>query len=147
MRPDAVPSPLDEALAPDGAHHVEALRTEQHHHGAVGAQRAPEGRLEFGSVGMLAIEQNAPGANIVSASDSIWYIIVTISTVGYGDQYPVTNAGRIVGTVIIIRPGGSAFSWSLLLPLGLVATNAWFQVLTSKLARTESPMTMHFYTG
>jgi voltage-gated potassium channel len=58
--------------------------------------------LEFGSVGMLAIEQNAPGANIVSASDSIWYIIVTISTVGYGDQYPVTNPGRILGTFVIV---------------------------------------------
>jgi drug/metabolite transporter (DMT)-like permease len=35
----------------------------------------------------------------------------------------------------------------MLLPLGLVASNAWFQVLTSKLARTESPLTLHFYTG
>jgi voltage-gated potassium channel len=58
--------------------------------------------LEFGSVGMLAIEQNAPGANIVSASDSIWYMIVTMSTVGYGDQYPVTNAGRLLGTLVIV---------------------------------------------
>lgn len=55
--------------------------------------------------------------------------------------------GGFVGTVIIIRPGGSAFSWTLLLPFGLVASNAWFQVLTSRLARTEDPMTLHFYTG
>ena len=58
--------------------------------------------LEFGSLLLLNIEADAPGANITTASDAIWYIIVTMSTVGYGDQYPVTNAGRIVGAVIII---------------------------------------------
>ena len=56
-------------------------------------------------------------------------------------------SGGFVGTVVILRPGGTAFSWAMLLPLGLVLTNAWFQVLTSRLARTEKPLTMHFYTG
>ena len=56
-------------------------------------------------------------------------------------------AGGFLGTLVIIRPGGAAFNWASLLPLGLVATNAWFQVLTSKLARTEDPVTMHLYTG
>jgi len=59
----------------------------------------------------------------------------------------VLVAGGFVGTLIIIRPGGEAFTWASLLPLALVGTNAWFQVLTSKLARTEDPLTMHFYTG
>ena len=58
--------------------------------------------LEFGSLIMLAFEENAPGANITTASDAIWYTIVTISTVGYGDQYPVTDAGRLCGTAIIV---------------------------------------------
>jgi voltage-gated potassium channel len=58
--------------------------------------------LEFGSLGMLRIEQYAAGANITSASDAVWYTIVTISTVGYGDKYPVTNAGRILGSIIIV---------------------------------------------
>jgi hypothetical protein len=58
--------------------------------------------LEFGSMAILAIEQYASGANITDASDALWFTMVTISTVGYGDQYPVTNAGRLVGTVIII---------------------------------------------
>ena len=56
-------------------------------------------------------------------------------------------AGGFAGTLVIIRPGGQAFTWASLLPLGLVGTNAWFQVLTSKLARTEDPVTMHLYTG
>jgi len=56
-------------------------------------------------------------------------------------------AGGFAGTLIIIRPGGESFGWSSLLPLALVASNSWFQVLTSKLARTEDPLTMHLYTG
>ncbi|KUM33559.1 ion transporter [Arthrobacter sp. EPSL27] len=58
--------------------------------------------LEFGSLIILRVEQNAPGANITTASDAIWYTVVTISTVGYGDQYPVTEAGRLVGTAVIV---------------------------------------------
>ena len=56
-------------------------------------------------------------------------------------------AGGFLGTLVIIRPGASQFGWTSLLPLALVVSNAWFQVLTSKLARTEDPMTMHLYTG
>jgi hypothetical protein len=58
--------------------------------------------LEFGSLEMLHLEQYAPDANITSASDALWYVIVTISTVGYGDQFPVTNDGRLMGAFIIV---------------------------------------------
>lgn len=58
--------------------------------------------LEFGSLGMLKIESTAEGANITTASDSIWFMIVTMATVGYGDQYPVTTAGRVLGSLVII---------------------------------------------
>ena len=58
--------------------------------------------LEFGSLTMLTVEQGAPGANITTASDALWFTIVTISTVGYGDQYPVTDAGRMIGAGIIV---------------------------------------------
>jgi drug/metabolite transporter (DMT)-like permease len=56
-------------------------------------------------------------------------------------------AGGFAGTLIIIRPGGGSVGFGTLLPLALVACNAFFQVLTSKLARTEDPVTMHLYTG
>lgn len=56
-------------------------------------------------------------------------------------------AGGFAGSLIIMRPGGDAFTWASVLPLGLVACNAGFQVLTSKMARTEDPVTMHLYTG
>ena len=58
--------------------------------------------LEFGSLWILHLEQYVPDANITSASDALWYAIVTISTVGYGDQFPVTDKGRIVGSLIIV---------------------------------------------
>ena len=56
-------------------------------------------------------------------------------------------AGGFAGTLIILRPGGASFGWTLLLPLGLVASNAWFQVLTSRLSGDENPYTTQFYTG
>ena len=52
-----------------------------------------------------------------------------------------------MGTLLILRPGGEGFGWAVLMPVGLVVCNAWFQVLTSRLARTEKPLTLHFYTG
>lgn len=55
--------------------------------------------------------------------------------------------GGFAGAMMIIRPGDEAFHWTALLPLALVGTNAWFQVLTSKLAKTEDPMTMQLYSG
>jgi len=40
--------------------------------------------------------------NIVSFWDGIWWAIVTIATVGYGDRFPVTYPGRLVGLVLIV---------------------------------------------
>ena len=57
--------------------------------------------LEFGSALILAIEIRAPDGNITDASDALWYTYVTVTTVGYGDRYPVTNAGRLVGVLIM----------------------------------------------
>lgn len=40
-------------------------------------------------------EENAPGANIRTLGESLWWAAVTVATVGYGDYYPVTIGGRI----------------------------------------------------
>ena len=58
--------------------------------------------LEFGSLAILHAELKDPAANIKTAQDALWYVIETISTVGYGDQYPITTSGRIIGTFIIV---------------------------------------------
>jgi hypothetical protein len=57
--------------------------------------------LEFGSLAVLSAEKSSPNANITNASDAIWWAYVTITTVGYGDQFPVTNAGRLVGVLVM----------------------------------------------
>ena len=54
--------------------------------------------------------------------------------------------GGFVGTLIIVRPGTDVFGWPLLIPMALVIVNAAFQLLTSKMARTEDAMTTQFYT-
>lgn len=59
------------------------------------------GVLEFGSMAVLKAENASPNANITSASDAIWWAYVTITTVGYGDQYPTTNWGRIIGVLVM----------------------------------------------
>jgi drug/metabolite transporter (DMT)-like permease len=58
--------------------------------------------------------------------------------------------GGFLGTAIIVRPGGGAVSWHswhMLLPLVLVAANTAFQLLTSKMTRTETTMTTQFYSS
>jgi voltage-gated potassium channel Kch len=49
----------------------------------------------------LYFEQDAQGANIRSGGDALWWGYVTATTVGYGDRFPVTLGGRIVGTLML----------------------------------------------
>ena len=54
-----------------------------------------------GALMVFFFERNAPGSNIHTAGESIWWAIVTVTTVGYGDYYPVTVPGKIVATFIM----------------------------------------------
>ena len=53
------------------------------------------------AIAILMTEAGHPDSNIETAEDAIWWALVTISTVGYGDHYPVTTAGRIISSVVI----------------------------------------------
>lgn len=55
--------------------------------------------------------------------------------------------GGFSGALLVVQPAGSAIGWAIVLPLSLVVVYALFQILTSRMARTEDAMTMHFYTG
>lgn len=58
--------------------------------------------LTFASIIILIVESGTEGANIQTAEQAIWWALVTISTVGYGDYYPVSTAGHIVGGIVIV---------------------------------------------
>lgn len=58
----------------------------------------------------------------------------------------VLVAAGLVSTLVIVRPGSNAIGWAMLLPLGLVLFNAAYQLLASKMARTEDAVTTVFYT-
>ena len=47
---------------------------------------------------MLQFESRSPDANIKTGGDALWWGVVTITTVGYGDFFPVTALGRLTGS-------------------------------------------------
>jgi voltage-gated potassium channel len=58
------------------------------------------------SILVLQFESGAPGANIVTGGDALWWAVVTITTVGYGDFFPVTTLGRLTGVSVMFAGVG-----------------------------------------
>ena len=56
----------------------------------------------LGALSALDAEQDAPGANITTFGDALWWAATTVTTVGYGDRFPVTAEGRAVAVVLML---------------------------------------------
>lgn len=56
----------------------------------------------FATIAVFELEHGLPGSNIHSAGDALWWSFATITTIGYGDHYPVTAGGRVVAVVLVV---------------------------------------------
>ena len=73
--------------------------------------------LILASSGIYLVEKDAQPEKFGSIPQAMWWSIVTLTTVGYGDVYPVTTLGKIFGSVIIILGIGT-----VALPSGILAS-------------------------
>ena len=54
------------------------------------------------ALGVFEAERDAPEASITTFGDALWWVLTTITTVGYGDLYPVTTEGRLVAAGLMV---------------------------------------------
>ncbi|MFM9023187.1 MAG: S8 family serine peptidase, partial [Solirubrobacterales bacterium] len=67
----------------------------------VGSTTSADARSSFSNFGSC-VDIVAPGSNIRTIGQAYWWAIVTTTTVGYGDEYPVTWQGRVVASVVML---------------------------------------------
>lgn len=56
----------------------------------------------FGAMTVLMVETPNPDSPINTAEEALWWAIVTVTTVGYGDYYPITTLGRVVAVLLMV---------------------------------------------
>ena len=72
------------------------------HHSLFRVLIAAAATLFLGAWLVLLFEENAKGSNIHNYPDALWWAIVTVTTVGYGDRFPVTGGGRTVAVILML---------------------------------------------
>ena len=82
------------------------------------------------SLAVYDAERGAPGASITSYGDAVWWALTTITTVGYGDEYPVTGEGRLVAVLLMV-------SGIALLGVVTAAVASWFVGRVAEAAQAQ----------
>jgi len=82
------------------------------------------------SLAALDAERDAPRATITTFGDALWWAFTTITTVGYGDRYPVTGEGRLVAVLLMLA--GIA-----LLGVVTAAVASWFVGRVTEAAQAQ----------
>ncbi|WP_084155625.1 ion transporter [Halomonas halocynthiae] len=62
--------------------------------------------VAFGSMTILLVESPNPESSIDTAEEALWWAFVTVTTVGYGDYYPMTTLGRVVAVALMVAGVG-----------------------------------------
>lgn len=91
--------------------------------------------VEAGSFLVIMAESASPDANIRTPSDAMWWVIVTMATVGYGDRYPVTGLGRFVGLLVMVTGVGIFATFA-----GFISTKLITPPERSSDERTANPL-------
>jgi voltage-gated potassium channel len=84
--------------------HEAVLRVESilKHHSLFRVLIAATGTLIAGAWLVLLFEEKAKGSNIHSFPEALWWAVVTVTTVGYGDRFPVSGGGRTVAVILML---------------------------------------------
>ncbi len=90
--------------------------------------------ITIGALAITEAERGEPGASITTLGDGFWWAMSTITTVGYGDLYPVTITGRFVAAALMV--GGIAL-------LGVVTATiaSWLVQRVSEVTELEEAAT------
>jgi voltage-gated potassium channel len=91
--------------------------------------------VALSSLAILDAERRATDANITTFGDALWWSATTVTTVGYGDRFPVTSEGRLIAVALMV------VGISL---IGVITASvaAWFvsRVAASETAEVEKDM-------
>ncbi len=101
--------------------------------------------IEFGSMLVAFFERQSPNANITTGGDAVWWAFVSITTVGYGDKFPITTGGRTAAFLVLAAGVGLFGVLSGYLANFFLAPAAPDEPASS--TATESPATTHAPTS
>ena len=96
--------------------------------------------LAIASILVLEFESRSPNGNIETGGEAIWWGVVTLTTVGYGDYYPVTTLGRITAVFVMFAGIGIIGALASILASVLVTSSTPDEPEPEDASATESPV-------